>query len=165
MRTLPLHPATIYTTKLAVILVLIVQLLALFSVGIWLAAVLPWLLVAGVPWPSDALSPSFVFAENGRYFIDCLPIVAAQYAIALHSRNYLVPLGAGFVAWIAAIGLLQWKYAYVFPYTCTMLDYLSGGPAGKVTVPAIGVQPFALAWFMVFAIAGDALFATKRQKG
>ena len=165
VRTLPLHPATIYAAKLAVILVLIGQLLALFSVGIWLAAAVPWLFVAGVPWPSDMLSPSFVFAQNARYFVDCLPIVAAQYAIALHSRNYLVPLGAGFVAWIGALGLLQWKYAFVFPYTYTMLDYLGGEPAGKVTVPAIGTAPYALGYAAVFAVAGYVLFATKRQKG
>jgi hypothetical protein len=162
---LPLHPAWIYTAKLVVILVLMVQLLALFSVGIWLAATVPWLLVPGVPWPGDTLSPSFVFAQNLSYFIDCLPIVAAQYAIALRSRHFLVPLGAGFIAWILALGLLQWRYAYVFPYTYTMLDYLGDGPASKVFVPEVGTQPFALGWFVLFAIAGYVLFVTKPQKG
>jgi hypothetical protein len=165
VHVLPLHPALIYAAKLAVILVLIVQLLALFSVGIWLAATVPWLLVPGVPWAGDTLLPSFVFAENLRYFVDCLPIVAAQYAISLRTRQFLVPLGVGFVAWIGALGLLQWKYAFVFPYTYTMLDYLSTGPAGKVAMPAIGVQPFALGWFVLFAAVGYGLFATKAQKG
>ena len=165
VHVLPLHPAAIYLAKLAVILVIVVQLLALFSAGIGLAATIPWLLVPGVPWPADTLSPSFVFTENLRYFVDCLPIVAAQYAIALRSRNYLVPLGVGFVAWIGALGLLQWKYAFVFPYTYAMLDYLSGGPAGKVTLPAIGTQPYALGYFVAFAVAGYWLFATNARKG
>ncbi|HJU39131.1 MAG TPA: ABC transporter permease [Tahibacter sp.] len=165
VRTLPLHPAAIYVAKLVVVLVLIVQLLALFSVGIWLAAAVPWLAAKNTPWPAGMLDPWFVFAQNARYFVDCLPIVAAQYALALSSRNYLVPLGAGFVAWIAALGLLPWKYAYVFPYTYTMLDYLAREPVAKVFVPDGGVQPFALAWFVVFAVAGYVLFVARPYKG
>lgn len=165
VHVLPLRPATIYCAKLAVILVLVAQYLVVFNVGVALAAFVPWLLVGGVPWPAGTLSPSFVFAENVRYFVDCLPIVAVQYLVALRARNFLVPLGVGFAAWVCALGSLTWEYSYALPYTHTMLDYLSGGPPGKATVPAIGVQPFALGYFVVFALVGYRLFVGKPQKG
>ena len=49
VRTLPLSDATLFLAKLAVIVVMMVQFLAFFSGGIYVSAMLPALLVPGVP--------------------------------------------------------------------------------------------------------------------
>ena len=62
--------------------------------------------------------------EDLLYLVDCLPIVAAQYLISLRYKNFLVPVGIGFLSWVGALAALPWKHAYGIPYTYCILNYL-----------------------------------------
>src|SRR5476651_1697806 len=53
LHTLPLSLTTIFFAKLAVILVLMLEFFVLFNIGIYLAAVLPYLVVSGTPYPIE----------------------------------------------------------------------------------------------------------------
>ncbi|MEP6923368.1 MAG: hypothetical protein ABI954_02795, partial [Pyrinomonadaceae bacterium] len=52
---------------------------------------------------------------NINYFIDCLPVLALQYLLSLQFKNFLVPIGVGFIVWILGIGMVSWQYSYIFP--------------------------------------------------
>ncbi|MFY0533447.1 hypothetical protein [Nannocystis pusilla] len=141
------------------------QFFLLFDLGIYLSALLPWLLVANVPYPQASLPLGTFLGDTALYFVDCLPIVAAQYLMSLRFANFLAPIGIGFRAWVGALAVLSWQHANLVPYAYTILDYLGDNPAARTTAPTAGLQWFALAWFVLLTVAGYVLFATNTHKG
>src|SRR6188768_818251 len=55
LHTLPLSYTTIFFAKLAVIVVLMLQFFVLFNIGIYLSAVVPYLLISDTPYPSQPI--------------------------------------------------------------------------------------------------------------
>jgi len=165
VHALPLAPATIYFSKFAVLLLMMLQFFLLFDLAIYLSAIVPWLLVRGVPYPQDPVPWAYALREDLFYFVDCLPIVAAQFALSVRYGNFLVPVGVGFLAWVGALGALPWKYAYAIPYTYCMLNYLKDDASRKAAVPPEDFHAYAIAWFVVFTVVGYILFSRNRQKG
>jgi hypothetical protein len=165
LHTLPLTLTTIFFSKLTVILLMMVQFLLLFNLGIFLSALVPYWLVGGVPYPAGTIPYSFFMRQNIFYFIDCLPIIALQYCISIQFKNFLVPLGAGFLLWIGSIVSLSWKYGYSIPYTYCMYNYLSSGVQTKAAVPALNIHGLAIFYFGVITLASYILYITKKDKG
>jgi hypothetical protein len=165
VHALPIGLSTNFFSKLLVVLALLAQFLVLFNAGIWLSGVIPSLLIAGVPLPKGPLPLRSFLRADLMYFVDVLPIVAAQYAMSIRFRNFLVAIGTGFVAWVTALAILPSRFNYVFPYTYTVLEYLKDGTKSKAVIPTVNIHWFALAYFAIFTIAGYVLFVTKRQKG
>jgi len=165
LHTLPLSYTTIFFAKLAVIVTLMLQFFVLFNIGIYLAAVVPYLIVSGTPYPAQPL-PYDVFArENLFYFIDTLPIVALQYLIALRFKNFLVPVGLGFVFWVGALASLSWKFGYVIPYTYPMYNYLKAGVKTNAVQPDANIHVLAIGYFVVITAVSYVLYLTKKEKG
>lgn len=165
VHTLPLSPATIFFSKLLVILVLMSVFLVLFDVGVYLSAAVPWLLVRNVPYPRAPLPLSAFMADTGSYMIACLPIVAAQYLLSLRFKNFLTPIGVGFMTWVAALAALSWKFGYLVPYAYTMLTYLKDNPKQGVGARMVPLQWVSLGYTLLFTVGGYVLFVTNRQKG
>jgi lantibiotic transport system permease protein len=165
LHTLPVSLNTFFFSKLIVILVLLLQFLILFNIGIYLAAIVPYLLVCGTPYPTAPIPMRYFLRENVLFFIDCLPIVALQYLLSLKYKNFLLPFGIGFLLWIASIGSLVWKYNYLLPYTHGMLNYLKTQSGGKVVNPEVNFHYVAFGYFIVFTIASYILYVTKKEKG
>ncbi|MDI1480094.1 ABC transporter permease [Polyangium sp. y55x31] len=166
LHTLPLSVATIYFSKLAIILLMLVQFFLLFNVGIYLSAVIPHLLVPGVPYPMGPIPHARFIGENLLFFLDCLPIVALQYAISLRFRNFLIPVGIGFMLWVGTLAALSWQWSFLIPYSYTMIEYLKEGARGKVAAPAVDIHAMAIGYFLLFTTAGYYwLFATRKEKG
>lgn len=164
VHALPLHTATIFFAKFAVILLMLAQFLLLFVFGIWLSAVLPALLPGGVAVPPAPPLRQF-FADTALYYLDCLPIVAAQYLLSLRFNHFVAPIGMGFLAWVAALSALSWEHANLVPYAYTMLDFLRDNPEARRAVVSSGMHGLALGWFLLLTAAGYVVFATKAQKG
>jgi len=162
LHTAPQSLSAIYFAKLAVVVVMILQCFILFNLGIYLSGVIPCLLTKGVPYPRESVPYLFFLKENARYFADCLPILALEYLISLQFSNFLVPVGGGIALWIFSLSLLNWKYAYLFPYTYCGLHYLSS--AGRYN-QSISIHLLAIGYFVVFALIGYILYVTKKQKG
>ena len=162
---MPVGTGVIFLSKLAVILVLMVEFLLLFNAGIYVSAMIPPLFIAGVPNPKGTFASLALVAQNARYFVDCLPIVAAQYLMALRSNNVLVPIGVGFVAWVGALAAVSSNLARWWPYTYTILEYLRSTPKGArfATHPQY-LWPAAI-FFILFTIAAYAWFATSDERG
>ena len=165
LHTLPLSYATIFFSKLAVILVLMLLFFVLFNIGIYLSALAPYLLSSGAPWPRQPIPLGRFLRDGALFYVDTLPIVALQYLIALRFRNFLVPVGLGFVFWVGALAALPWNYGYVIPYTYPMLNYLSSGVETKAVIPDVNIHYMAVAYFAVITAASFALYATNKEKG
>jgi hypothetical protein len=92
LHTTPQKFITIYFAKLAVIVVMMAGLFALFNVGIYLSGVIPALLYGSVSYPTAPIPFLLFLKENIKFFIDCLPILALQYLISLRFKNFLTRL-------------------------------------------------------------------------
>ncbi len=165
LHTLPLSLTAVFFSKLAVILVMLVEFFALFNLGIYLSGVLPVLVTGGAAYPKAAIPWTTFLREDALYFVDCLPIVALQYLVSLRFKNFLVPVGAGFLLWIGALGALRWTYGYFIPYTYCIFNYLKTGVDTKAVIPAVNIHLFAAGYFACFTLAGYILYITKREKG
>jgi len=162
---LPLTVSTIFFSKLLIILAMMLQLFVLFNLGVYLSAILPCLLVGGVPYPQAPFPIWKFLPENGFYILDCLPIVALQYLLSLRFKNFMVPIGIGFSLWVAALAALSWKFGYTIPYAYCMLDYLKDRPGVRVVRPEVNIHLFALGYFILVTLVSYFLFATRSEKG
>lgn len=165
LHTVPLSLTTIFISKLAVILVMMLGFFILFNIGIYLSVIIPYLVVSGVPYPQAPIPYADFLWQDFYYFIDCLPIVALQYQISLKYKNFLIPIGAGFIFWVAALASLSWKYGFIIPYTYCMYTYLQGGVASKAVIPTVNIHLLACGYFVVITLVSYVLYIFKREKG
>ncbi len=165
LHTLPLSLTTIFFSKLAVIVVMMLGFFVLFNFGIYLSALVPFLIINGVSYPKTPIPYESFLEQDLMYFIDCLPIVALQYLISMQYKDFLVPVGTGFIFWVGALASLGWKYGYVIPYTYCMFTYLKGGVVNKAIIPAVNFHLLASAYFVLITIVSYILYITKKEKG
>lgn len=157
----PVGLATLYFSKLSVIIFMMFQFFILFNIGIYLSAIIPYL-VMDVEYPSTAIPYMTFLKDNALYFVDCLPIIGLQYLISLRFKNFLVPVGAGLILLVGSIFSISWKYGYLVPYSYCMYHYLMG--IGKAH-PAGNTHLMATGYFLLFTVTGFILFATKKERG
>jgi hypothetical protein len=165
LHALPLSYTTIFFSKLAVILVLMLQFFVLFNLGIYFSAVVPYLLVSGTPYPQQAMPYRFFLNENILYFVDTLPIVALQYLLSLRYKNFLVPVGLGFLFWVGALASLSWQFGYIIPYTYPMFNYLKDVERSRAVTPEVNIHLLALGYFAVITTVSYVIYLTRREKG
>ncbi len=165
VHALPISLATIYFSKLAVVILMMAEFFVLFNIAIYLSAIVPYALVSGVPYPTTPIPYWEFLNEDLLYFVDCLPIVAAQYMISLRFKNFLVPIGVGFLAWVGALASLPWKFGFVIPYSYCILNYLKDDTRGKAAIPIVDIHVMAIGYFFLFTAIGFCLFVTKKAKG
>jgi hypothetical protein len=165
VHALPVSAAVIFLSKLAVILVLMVEFLLLFNGGIYVSAMIPPLLIASVPHPKGTFASLPLLADNARYFLECLPIVAAQYLMALRSSNVLVPIGVGFVAWVGALAAVSSKLAIWWPYAYTTIHYIQKTPKGAHFAAASGLPWLAASAFALLTLIAYGSFVSRSEKG
>lgn len=165
--TMPLNLSTIFFSKLLVIIIMMLQFFILFNAGIYLSAVIPYLLINGVHYPNAQIPYTLFLKDDMFYLIDCLPIIALQYLLSLKYKNFLVAIGIGFMLWIAALASLSWKYSYFIPYTYTMFYYFKGqiGGGRRAVIPGINIHIMAIAYFVLITITSYILYITKKEKG
>lgn len=165
VHTLPLGSATIFLTKLLVILISMVQFFFLFDVAVYLSAVIPVAVLGTVHYPSAPLPLRVFLVDTENYMVACLPIVTAQYLLSLRFSNFLVAVGVGFMTWVGALAGLSWKFGYAIPYAYTMINYLRDDPKGRITVPVLQLNLLSLGYALLFTFCGYWLFVSKEQKG
>ncbi len=165
LHTSPQRLTTIFFSKLAILLVMVLQFFILFNLGIYLTALVPYLLISDVPYPSASIPFAAILRENCYFFIDCLPIVALQYMISLQVRNFIVPIGIGFGLWIASISALSWKFGYTIPYIYTMLNFLKTRQGSRIALLPVNIHMLAFGYFAIITVVGYLLYITKKEKG
>jgi hypothetical protein len=165
VHALPVSTAVIFLSKLAVILLMMVEFLLLFNAGIYVSAMLPYWLLPAVPRPKGSFLALPLLRENALYFIDCLPIVAAQYLMALRSHNVLMPIGIGFMAWVGAVAAVSSRFAVWWPYAYSIIHYVRDKPKGAHFAVYTGLHWFGLTAFALVTIASYAMFVTQKERG
>ena len=165
LHSFPISFTTIFFSKLTVIIVMVLQFFILFNVGIYLSALIPYLLVSGVHYPNTPIPYMLILKEDGYFFIDCLPIISLQYLISLQFKNFLIPIGIGFGLWVASLSVLSWKFGYFIPYTYCILNFLKGQANNKAAIPGMNIHYLAIGYFVVFTIMSYFLYISKKEKG
>lgn len=165
VHALPVNTAVIFLSKLSVILLLLVQFLILFTLGIYVSGMLPYWLVPDVPRPKGSFWSLPLLRENALYFVDCLPIVAAQYLMALRSNNFLVPIGIGFMAWVGALAAISSKVAIWWPYSYTTIHYVRDTPKGAHFAAYDQLPSMAMGFFVAITIVSYVMFVRRRERG
>lgn len=161
----PQSPASVFFAKGAVVLAMLAQLFVVLNVGIWLSGVAPVLLFDHVSAPAETLPIARFLARNLHFFAACLPALALQYALALHFRNFMVPVGAGLAMWMFALGTLSSRVTYLVPFSYPGRDYLvDAGYRSGHGLP-VELSTLALGTFALFTLAGFVLFAGKKDRG
>ena len=165
LHTTPQRLTTIFLAKLLVILIMLAEVFVLFNVGIYLSAAVPAMIFGHVPYPAAPIPFSDFGNANLRFFVDCLPVVALQFLLSLHFKNFLVPVGAGLAIWFLGVGLLSWEYSYLFPYNLSAINYLAAsGHLANRNFP-LNLELLALIYFALFIGAGWFLYVSKKEKG
>jgi hypothetical protein len=120
--SLPIAKWSVYSAKYFYALSLVVLCLALFL-----------LFTLGLGNLLGILKPALRFSEyhiesvlSQIYFkllLSSLGILSIQFLLSLLFRDFLKPMGIGFTATITGVILanIDWKYAYLFPYSHPML--------------------------------------------
>lgn len=165
VHTLPVSTAVIFLSKLGVILVMMVLFLVLFSAGIYASGMLPSLVIPGVPYPKGSFLALPLLRENALYFVASLPIVAAQYLMALRSNNVLVPIGIGFMAWVAALAAVSSRFGIWWPYGYTTIHYLRDKPKGAHFAAFHELPWMAAIFFLLLTAVSYGMFATRNERG
>lgn len=164
LHTTPQFLTTIFLAKFLVILIMLAQVFVLFNLGIYLSAVIPSLVFSSVPHPAAPIPFQDFWNANVNFFVDCLPILALQYLLSLHLKNFLVPVGVGFAVWFLGIGLLAWEYSFLLPYNHGAIRFLMSVGKFDKAIP-VNTEILALAYFAAFTVAGWFLYVTKKEKG
>jgi|APTNR8051073442_1049403.scaffolds.fasta_scaffold00694_12 hypothetical protein len=164
LHTTPQYLTTIFFSKLAVILLMMLQFLILFNIGIILAGFLPHA-IYGVPFPKEAFPVEFFLLKNTWFFVDCLPIVALQYLISLQFKNFMIPLGAGIGLMVASLIALEWEYGYFIPYTYCPYNFFELRKVAGIGQQGVNFHLWALGYFVLFTVLSYVLYITKKEKG
>jgi len=117
-----------------------------------------------------ALKPELKFSEYNvaslltrvyfKLFLSSLGILSIQFLLSLLFRDFLKPMGIGFVCTITGVILAGngWKYAYLFPYSHPMLAIKTmedgvKGSHGDGALPQITIDLFTKEIFVSLTIA------------
>jgi hypothetical protein len=155
----------IFAAKLLVILTAILAFLILHNLGIYLVGMIPAVIYKNVSFPSGRF-PFALYADRGlSLFVAALPIVALQYALALHFRNFMTPIGIGMGLWIAAVGCLGWRYIYFIPYGYSAMEFLS--VTGERSFPSLPMRLplLSLGFFGLLVLSGFLVYSTESDRG
>lgn len=166
LHTTPQRFATIFLAKFLVLLIMLVEVFVLFNVAMYLSAVVPSMLFSNIPYPTAPIPYASFLNANVNFFLDCLPILALQYLISLQFKNFLVPVGTGFLIWFLGVGMLAWEYGYILPYNHGTVNYLiSSNQFANRSVPPINIQLLAVIYFVLITAASYILYVAKKEKG
>lgn len=158
--TSPQKLSTIFFAKYAIVFIVLIQFFILFNIGVYFSAVIPAFIYSDVPFPSDSFPFKEYVISNTYYFLYCLPIVALQYLMSLHIKNFIVPVGIGLVLVVTSLIAVNNQYGYVVPYIYGGMKFLI---ADNRIDETINISYWALGYFLYFSFANYLIFICKTQ--
>lgn len=156
--TTPQSLSTIFWAKYLVVLLMLLQFFILLNVGIILTVLVPALVYGDVPFPKETY-PFFAFLKgNAKFFVSILPILALQYLLSLHIRNFIIPIVIGFGLTIAALIGINWEHGHWIPYTYAPYQFL-----GDKVNEKFNLHYWAIAYFSIFTFINFLLFSLPKS--
>lgn len=148
---------TIFFSKFTVILLMTLKFFLFFNIGVVLSAIIPTIALEGA-MPSQSFPFWDVLKLNGKIFIGCLPILAFQYLLSLSFKNFLVPIGIGFLMLIGTMIGFIWKYIFISPFSF---------PIYAVANKKVWFDPsvYAIVSFVIITALSYFLYMRKKDKG
>jgi hypothetical protein len=154
--SLPISKFSVYSAKFLYALFLVFICLLLFV-----------LFTLGFANLLSVIKPSLRFSEYSiegalfkvyiKLFLDSLGILSIQFLLSLLMRDFLKPMGIGFICTIAGdIISSHWQYSYLFPYSHPLLAIQAIGQNMNTTntgAPQIQIDIFTKEVFVSMAIA------------
>ena len=162
VHAMPLSIAGIYFSKLVILFIMLLQLFILFNIGTYLCAVIPSLIIRQIPFPGYPIDVNYLLNQNMHFFILSMPIVIIQYAISMHFKNFLIPIGAGLALVIGSLIALSWKFIYLVPYAYSALYFLQNKNPG---LPSHNLLGWSLMYSLVIGLLGFGWYVSKKEKG
>jgi len=159
--SLPISKLSVYTAKYVYALFLIFLCLALFVIftigfGNLLGMLKPELKFRDYHMEST-LAQIYL-----KLFLSSLGILSIQFLLSLLMRDFIKPMGIGFVGTITGVILATtgWQYAYWFPYAHPMLTLTAASPPrGKGPVQPMVVDFFTHEIYVSLVIAAVVFIA------
>jgi lantibiotic transport system permease protein len=163
VHTFPISAATVYFSKLLVVLVYLLLFFLVLNLGIFLAAIIPAYFASKPLSIQYAIPYEKFFSDNLRYFLASIPIVTLQFAISLQFKNFMTPLGVGMTLWIATITAVSWRWIFLSPFSLPVLAHLAQGT--QANSPMVNMPVFTVVYSFLFAVVGFFIFSRKAEKG
>lgn len=161
VHTTPQSYTAIFMAKFIVLLGMTGLFFLYFNATWCLSAAIPSLIFAGHFPPVDFPWNQFL-TSNGKILLTCLPVLALQFLLSLHFKNFLVSIGIGLLLVVGSLILTgQWEYAYTIPYSYPALTIM--GDAAQLE--KIHIYAWCLGYFIVFLTFGYVLYVTRKAKG
>lgn len=156
----PQRMTVIFIAKALVVLFMLGLFFLLFNIGIYLAGVLPSFIFSDIPFPVQRFPLHYFLTNNAAFFINSLPILAIQYFLSLHLRNFIVPIAIGFALLLASNIAMSSEYGFYMPYCYGALEFLKGD--SRIN-PNVNIRHWALAYTFIFTLLNYLMFITKVQ--
>jgi hypothetical protein len=164
LHSLPLKYSTIYFSKLLMIITIMLQFLIIYNIGIYLTILLPYLVIKGATYPTAIFPLKELLLQNLKYFIDCLPIITLQFLFSMRLRNFVVPMGLGFIMWISSFIALRWKHGILLPYSYTMYNYTNPDNNKIIMNLQFSIHTFAILYSLLFIVLGFYMYLKQKDK-
>lgn len=155
---MPVSTSTLFISKYLTLIYTVVQYFVLFTLGIYLTGIIPTWVYSDAVYPKEHFPFNEYFKKSLEYFVNCLPIVAIQFLLSFHLRNYIISIGVGFVLLIGSLIAMSWELGYVLPYAYTAVDFIK---ADNKISSDVNLQKWALIYFIVISGFNYLLFLYK----
>ena len=157
VHTTPQRLSTIFLAKFAILFSLTILVFFILNLGIIMHGILPCLIVDN-HFPKDPIPFTFFFYETLKCFVLTLPIIAFQYFLSLHYKNFLVAVGVGLTVYVGTMpGIKMGDIGYFSPYSF-VLNYFDQVITSKH-------YWMASAYFWILFILSYFLYINKGEKG
>lgn len=157
VHTTPQHLSTIFLAKFTILLFLTILVFCFLNLGILMHGILPCLILEN-HFPKQPIPISFFFNGTLECFVLTLPIIAFQYLLSLHYKNFLVAFGVGLTVYVGTMpGIKLGNIGYFSPYSF-VLNYFD-----QVITPKHFWM--ALAYFFILFLLSYFLYIHKGEKG
>ncbi|TKC00673.1 ABC transporter permease [Pedobacter cryophilus] len=162
--SLPIPKWKIYYSK-ALYTVLLITLSMLLFVGLTLAYgyILGWLKPQLTLQNADmAKVTSYLAVIYLKMFLASLGIISIQFLMSLVWKDFLKPMGIGFLLLVTAMIVLKWEYSYLIPFTHPIKALMSSsGKEVEILTKEVWVS---FAYAAVFFTAGYFIVIKKSVK-
>jgi hypothetical protein len=162
--TTPQSMGSIFSFKLLVILVMLLQFFLIFNLGLWAEPYFAAWLNHDLPYPPATFPWMKYLKTSALFYISSLPVVAIQYWISLRFGNFLISIGTGLGMVFLSLFLFRWEFGYLIPYTHNFYQFfqLSGH-----TSLSKGINLTFLSMLFFSVITGFSLlsFTFRNQRG